>query len=604
MKKKSLVIYILIYFLILLSLAWMYQHDSKKKIEHVLRVESSPWLSTRQDNLVSIEARNTLGNLQNYSQESIFIYWSGYDFIGVSQMMPKGGIGTFRMPKTHWPEECTDLNIAWLDIPNKAGISEYHQHHRLASTSTDCEWFRVYNPAGLEDSRLRWFSEGRYAPRTELAVYPMSEFIPGKPNEVLFVDIKNGVPYQGEIKVERLNAPPDTMPQIGPANASGVTSLYITLDAPAKFKITAGSDVLNVTFSPKTDAFHVVADSYLMLEDTEMPHVRITPGGKPTDFIIDYYVDYAWIHRQIVPAIDLVLNIELDPGYQFNKSKVEEIVYARIRPVTGTESWVIPFIAKRSHPGYEGPAGGLWDFVREHQNMLLDTRGKELEREHESANREFSILFQDFVKLEKLDHFVQNKDALTDPYALYLDRYQYDYFYLLKEIEKIQKDNELQALYSIFSVSSVLQELLQKDLLPWDKTEENNNPQAGIPCLYRDECNQIRKYLLRNLGNAHHVKLKEIGNSEEADLPVFEKNKRKAMLHSMMMLFAWFTVGVVGFTAAARRIRNRLQTAYFEAAARGKKQGDIPSSPLLLKVLICALSLGLLVSFYMIISLL
>ena len=134
-------------------------------------------------------------------------------------------------------------------------------------------------------------------------------------------------------------------------------------------------------------------------------------------------------------------------------------------------------------------------------------------------------------------------------------------------------------------MASVLKELLE-------------NQDSETACIFSDECNQIRKYLLRNLGNIHRPEFKVLGNSLAHDQPEFDANKRNKMRHVMMMIAGWLAVGVVGFCVAARRIRIRRQGEFFEAAARGKRQGVLPGSPLWLKAIICALGFGLLLSVY------
>ncbi len=326
MNKKSLVIYILIYFLILLLLAWMYQHDSKKKIEHVLRVESSPWLSTQQNNQVLVKVSHTDRDHHAVGDQSVYMVWDHQrlDKYMAHEPMPETGKEVLQLPEVPKQEKCEDLKMIWRNVRADQPMSVQPKlNYMKASATVYCNKFGVDDTSQGAGSKRTWFHDGQYAPRTELAVYPLSEFIPGKANEVLFVDIKDGVPYQGNIIVEQLNAPPGTNPQIGVANASGVTSLNFTLDGPADFRITAGSDVLNVPFRTKPNGFHVAADDYLILMNHELPSVRITPAGPPEDFIIDYFVGYAWIQRQIVPKHRLNQAIRIQPEYQFNKDEPE-----------------------------------------------------------------------------------------------------------------------------------------------------------------------------------------------------------------------------------------------------------------------------------------
>ena len=600
---KNKVLLALIYFVVLLILAGLYVRDSRKKIEHVIHVESSPWLSTQQNNQVSVQTNHHV----NYGNQSIYIAWENQRLFKYENhaQISSTGKGVFQIPEVPKLEKCEDLRVSWLNVGENAGVG-YHELDKLqrytrASARVYCKKFGVDDTSVGAGSKRTWFHDGQYAPRTELAVYPLSEFIPGKANEVLFVDIKDGVPYQGNIIVEQLNAPPGTNPQIGVANASGVTSLDFTLDGPADFRITAGSDVLNVPFRMKPNGFHVAADDYLILMNHELPSVRITPAGPPEDFIIDYFVGYAWIQRQIVPAHQLNQAIRIQPEYQFYKDE-PEIVYAKIYPANGGESQIIPFVAKVSQPGYDE-----WKEEQEAQRQGSEDAAKirdaytqiHTQLNHlTAANLEFSAIFEDYVKLKMLNGIDLSENLMT--------WHNFSYYNLHKEIWEISRKSERQRQYGIFVAASVLNELLSKDWNnDWaDNLEVLQVQRAQTPCEYSDECNQIRKYLLHFLSSVHHIELKEMASSLKQEQAAFEANKRKEMRHSMMMVAGWFAIGIVCFGAAARRIRNRRQTEYFEAAARGKKQGMIPGAPLWLKVVVCALCFGLLASFYRIMSLL
>ena len=581
--KKS-VIYILSYFVILLVLVGTYLRHSQTKIERAFRVTSSPWLSIRQNNLLSIDAGYTSDRQRDFVDQSFYIHWYGYknDKYVLQEPMPSNGVGMFQFPEVPFDcvdcPFCSDLEMIWLSGEEVRSSKDTLEKYRLALAKTYCTAFGVDNTRGADMSHTKWFSEGTYNPRTEFEVYPLSAFVPGQRNEVLLVDIRDGVPYQGEIKVEQLNAPPGTTPQIEQANASGVTSLYFTLDSSSEFRITDGSESMNVKFNVNPQAFHVASDGYLILKEHEMPHVRITLSAPSSDFIIDYFVGYAWINRQIVPSSKLNDDIEIDPGYQF-KTKVPEIVYALFHTQDNPNVQAIPFIATSYQRGYKERVNANSDDAQ----AAPRKKYSKWSGEHIAANMEFSAIYQDYVKLQKLNH-IDLKDNFRSSYVFQIsDLYQ--------EITEIKKNSNLQERYGIFSVASVLMKLLQ-------------DQDSQTACIFSDECNQIRKYLLRNLGNIHRPEFKEITNSRNYVQPEFDANKREKMRHAMMMLAGWFVVGVVGFGAAARRIRIRRQEEFFDAAASGKKLGDLPSSPFWLKMVVGALGIGLLVSVYMMVSLL
>ena len=588
MKKGVL---ILVFFSILLMLIGMYLRYSRLQIEKSFRAVSSSWLSAEQNNMVFIDAGNSYRD-PLFLTQSFLMQWDGYGankFRKHESMATKAMDGkiVYQMPEIPLNEEnCADLELSWLNISSPLPFidSEIIKKYRIASTKTYCTAFGVDDITGYRAAR---FSEGQYSPKSAFALYQISDFVPGKPNEVLLVDIKDGVPYQGEIVVEQLNAPPGTKPQIGQADASGVTSLNITLDDRADFRFTAGNDVLVVSFAPNRKSFHVEVDDYLMLDKqwvnnkqgNKMPHVRITPGGARTDFIIDYFYGYAWINRQIVPADKLNEEIELDPGFKIIRDD-PVLVYAMIYPNTldASESQVFPFVAKHYQSDKPYDVEAQWSV-------------------HTEADMEFSAIYQDYVKIQDLNRINLKKENFRS-------WYRYENLFSYVNIRKMYETPELQEEYGFSAEASVLKDLLLKDLSVEPNAENvPDTRHLRYSCLHGDECKQIRKLLFAKLARIYRPDFLEIANSREADTPGFTANKRAKMRRVAVLLSIWLAVGVVGFAASARRIRIRRQREYFENAARGKRQGVMPGSPLWMKAVIAALSFGLLMSVYLAISL-
>ena len=77
---KNKVLLALIYFVVLLILAGLYVRDSRKKIEHVIHVESSPWLSTQQNNQVSVQTNHR--QARGYSGFQKFRSWKNARICG------------------------------------------------------------------------------------------------------------------------------------------------------------------------------------------------------------------------------------------------------------------------------------------------------------------------------------------------------------------------------------------------------------------------------------------------------------------------------------------------------------------------------------------
>jgi hypothetical protein len=154
-----------------------------------------------------------------------------------------------------------------------------------------------------------------------------SAFMLGEPNEVLFADIKDGVPYTGNIVVEQINVFPALPSQNIPADPSGVTSIPLSINAQADFKITAGGDDFYATFVPLEKSFHITIDDY-SITPKKKPHIHIVPAGSPQQMFVDYFVGRAWIGHEVIPA-NQIHDFELSPDLIFT-SRDQLIVYARI----------------------------------------------------------------------------------------------------------------------------------------------------------------------------------------------------------------------------------------------------------------------------------
>ena len=164
-------------------------------------------------------------------------------------------------------------------------------------------------------------------PKKMISISVPSAFMLGEPNEVLIADINDGLPYKGNIEVEQINVFPAPPSRNIPADPSGVTSIPLSINAQADFKITAGEDEFYATFVPLEKSFHITIDDY-SITPKKKPHIHIVPAGSPQQMFVDYFVGRAWIGHEVIPA-NQIHDFELSPDLIFT-SRDQLIVYARI----------------------------------------------------------------------------------------------------------------------------------------------------------------------------------------------------------------------------------------------------------------------------------
>ena len=588
--RKKFIVFTVIYFVVLLLLLRHQIKIGQEHLTHGMTVLASKWMSVNQDNMVSVKANNDNKDIPYDSRFFLMSWDKCFDLAKESaNELREDGYGAFPIPKV--PDSCQNLNFYWLNkyymqpweqtMVLKANRlcnweEDYIKDRLIASSIFDCNQFMFDDTRPYSANR---FDYGVFAPQTEIAVYPMSAFAPNKPTEVLFVDIRDGKPYEGDIIVEQPNAPSGTEPQIVKASTSGVTSLYITLEERTNFKITAGDNELFVTFEPQNIPFSLDIDSYHITPD-DAPSVQITDNipridGYFHDLIIDYFVGYAWIARQIVFEDKLKDNkpVVLRPNYRFAENN-PGIIYARFSIkynrydekadyndiISETEKYsvTIPIIASMFQ---RNP-----DYISNPMELSYTAH-------------EYSAIYQDYVKITELNQL--NKTNR-------IPQYQYNNYESYEKIHSIYTSDDLQKQYKIFSVASILNGLLvDDDSSKFDK--------------YTKERHQITKYLMTQLAGMHHPEMLEASSPE---ILTFEIDKRNRQRRSWVFISIWLCIGVLGFGAASRRIRIARQKSWFDEAAKGNEKGDLPSAPVWLKMIIAALFLGIITSVYMYISLL
>ena len=167
----------------------------------------------------------------------------------------------------------------------------------------------------------------------------------------------------------------------------------------------------------------------------------------------------------------------------------------------------------------------------------------------------------------------------------------------------VMKYPYVQNSYPIFMLAPMLKSAILNDVSYREKIVkcmESGDDQSNVPddCLdfnvsdYKPfDYSQIRKYLFVQLAKQHHPTVKEFdsGFSIEEQRAFFERSKLKKGRRWLVLLMGWCVGGILAFAAAARRIRNRRQQAWFDDASRGSVKCVMPGSPPILMVLIAFL---------------
>ena len=534
---------------IILSFVVIYLHANytDKEIADTMEVSASPWMSYEQNNLIQATLNPVNAPYQpgRYNARGVNII---FDNTCMNYGNLPEGANTFTVTT---PGPCQNMSVStwWWKNRNLEGKSE------RKDTTIDCSRF------GYDDMRnyqVVQFDLGNYdKPRTRIAAYPISAFIPNHPNEVLFVDIHDNIAYKGNIIVERLNAPPGARPQIVEASDSGVTSLSISIDKPTDFKITAGEDILNVTFTPQKMPF-ILSYNESQFNDYQLDNINIRrkieiiPIEERKEIIVDYYDGYAWISRQVVPAS--VNSVELTPKYK--NTKYPGIIYARFSMV-GFEkeeyTQTIPLITPVAKQG-------------ESSNLLKRI----------NASLTFGAIYQEYFRLTRLNAI--NPDNIPGHRVIGNDAYN--------EMMEVYQSPDKQDAYEIFSVAKLLSHFITGD----------DNP---IYYKYRIARRQIFKYLLTRLTELHHPAIVKYADTFEQETAILnaqkQKEHRKAWLFTTLMAIA----GFIGFTLKARHIRIRRQQAWLERSSHGWETSEMPGVPIWMTLLLAGLFLGVILSSFM-----
>ncbi len=163
---------------------------------------------------------------------------------------------------------------------------------------------------------------------SESFIYTPSAFMFNEPNDV-FVRIMDGDKlYSGRLQLEQTYGQKAKFP--ASVKMHGMVRIPISLQSPADFKFTAGSQTYYASLIPNERPFHAsIADPTLTPD--HHPVLRISPMGTMPTITVDYFLGPAWISRQTISP-EQAANAELTPEYNFSGSP--EIIYARVSTST------------------------------------------------------------------------------------------------------------------------------------------------------------------------------------------------------------------------------------------------------------------------------
>ena len=391
-------------------------------------------------------------------------------------------------------------------------------------------------------------------------------FLPGKPNEVLYVDIRDGIPYQGniiieqvavspedieednDIQVSNLSHPPTTTAGVNrytiDANISGVTSINLTIQKKSRVRFTAGDKVIEQVFDPHEGPFQAFESGDLSLRQ-KAPTIRVIFPDEPQDLVVDYFDGNAWFDRQEIKASDtsefkLTPKINLGSPMELRKNEVY-IFYARLSLhgfPTDEPHQTFPLIA---YPW------GVDD------------------------NYRIGIYYQEFAKLHEIenDNYNAVRFAATTIYDIYNN-------------PKIQSEAWGSDMFALVPVL-----LDKRHIAVEEKDDDEDNDEYRSLKLDPIHDRPLVAFLSDRLARAHNPQIIQVE---------FGSNKtiqpRNRIAHILLAL--WSAFGIIALSIYGWRIRNRRQKEWFDQAAKVETMGLMPGIPIwiLLSLLILCITMG------------
>ena len=368
-------------------------------------------------------------------------------------------------------------------------------------------------------------------------VVPAS-FMPGKSNRVLYADIRDGEPYQGDIVIQQVRRAGDTGQDIIQidgiasrknsnegaseyvinADESGVTAFDLTVQKPTRIRISAGTEVIEKTITPGEMPFSAVQTS----DKDGKTRIQVTFAGEPQDMAVDYFSGNVWFYHQEIKAADTA-EFELMQMYlktpRRSWNDTQEIVYARLSLHGGADD----------------------AYYQTFPVIVSDKKEKDSFR--------IGLLYQEFLRL----HYMEAGD----------------YENAMKTAERIHElynDPKQQLANWCSDVFAFVPVLLSNRNSGWVR----NGLDVQSEFVLRDK--NIEEYLLNRLAEAHHPEMLSV---------VFNGSSgaRKTCRICYNIWLIWLIIGVAVFLVYGLRVRAQRQKTWFDEAARHKAVGMLPGMP-------------------------
>ncbi|MBQ9817600.1 MAG: hypothetical protein IJM59_09100 [Proteobacteria bacterium] len=388
-----------------------------------------------------------------------------------------------------------------------------------------------------------------------------SAFLPGLPNQVLFVDIRDGQPYQGTIEIEQISPSseshdgaksfqidgagsvktdnPGGSPRFAiTADESGVTSFLLTIHEKTKLRFKAGDKIYESAFSPNRLPFHAEVTG----RDLAYATIRIDFRDEPTDMVVDYFVGNTWTERQKIPKPGTrSAQLKLLPNFQYKR---------------GTRSWNDQFdivYVRLSKSGFP--------IDKSYQTFALFASSEPYEDRFK-----IGAIYQDFVKLHylKLGKQDEAKNAASQIYDLYHE-----------------PEAQLKSWCAdMFAVAPVL---LSDRNMTAETRSRTANGMGRRQLSIRDH--NIETYLLSRLALEHRPKAVSVPFD---DNPKTHGRHIAAVVSLMILLFG----GVLVFMYIAARMRDAQQRAWYDTVANMGSRSRKPHIPQYFVIIIIFLLIG------------
>ncbi len=532
----------------------------------------SPWLSPDADeNLLQLEVANP----QNawFDQSQIYIGWYDPRHLGNDDFERRyehnDGVVRVDLPshgtvRSHIPEcysqygrHCHNDDLRFLMNGNGNDKLDV-DGGKLSFDHPDNFWVNQRTPTGLSEvySIMPFGLEHTPSSHSLQKLVVTAPFMPGKSNRVLYADIRDGLPYQGDIVIQQVPGAGETNPDeiqidgiayrknanngaveyVINADESGVTAFELTVQKPTRIRILADAEVTEKTIKPGEMPFSAVQT----IDNDGKSRIHVSFAGEPQDMVVDYFSGNAWFYQQEIKAADTAgfelvpMRLKL-PRRSWNDT--QEVVYARLR------------------------LRGFWEDMY-HQTIPVIVSYK-----NESENDAFRIglIYQEFVRLHDMEagDYDNAIKATENIYNLYNDPVR-------------QRDNWCSDIFAFVPV------LLSDRNKGWERVGLLREQQQQ----FKLQDKNIEEYLLTRLAQSHHPEMKTV---------VFNgiSGVKKICRVCFIIWLIWLIVGIAGFLIYGLRVRALRQKAWFDDAAIHKAVGVLPGMPGWLMAVIAVLALML-----------